>query len=176
MTHSQIPNAQRIKKRKSHKHHTILWILSLIGVGVGIAMFIQLNESSVYFLTPLEAYQQASALQQKTIRVGGMVQKESLEWDPQKLTAHFTLTDHASTSMRVSYRGLLPDMFSENQGVVVEGRIAPNGSQITAYKLMVKHSQEYQIPQDHHSISSELIQRSLFQDKASYDTESSHQK
>ena len=58
-----------------------------------------------------------------------------------------------------------PDMFKEGQGVIVEGQIASNGQSMLSKGLMVKHSEEYQKPDAHHSLEPELLKKSIFKDQ-----------
>ena len=165
MTQKQSHHPKQLRTGRSQ--NSLVYILCTTGICIAIVMIFQISESSVYFFTPSEAQQRAATLHEQTIRVGGMVKAQSLNLNAQELKAHFILTDYQSTSLNVSYKGLLPDMFTEDGGVVVEGRITPDGSSMVAYKLMVKHSEEYQIPEDLHSISPELLQKSLFKNETS---------
>lgn len=127
---------------------------------LGLVWF-ELDDHVVYFLTPQELQEQAEQLIRKQVRVGGMVEVGSLLWNQQQLKAEFVLSDLNKARIQVSYAGLLPDMFREGQGVVVEGSLHEKGMLFLADTLMVKHSEEYQPPGDHPSMDSELLRRSL---------------
>lgn len=124
--------------------------------------FLVMPEYMVYFYTPREALLKASELSKRDIKVGGMVEAGSMKWNAQDLLLTFTLTDLSDVKIMVTYLGTPPDMFKENSGVVVEGRINDDGTQLKANKLMVKHSEEYKAPDDGHSVDKELIEKSIF--------------
>jgi cytochrome c-type biogenesis protein CcmE len=56
-------------------------------------------------------------------------------------------------------------MFKQGQGVVVEGKIDPTGLSMSSKSLMVKHSEEYQKPDAHHSQEAELLKKSIFKEQ-----------
>ena len=138
----------------------------VIGGGIVLAAIIvmsllSINANSVYFFTPDEAVAQASDLQEKKIKVGGMVQPGSRDWTPKDLDLKFTLTDFKGHDIKVAYKGTPPDMFKEGSGVVVEGHIAQDGKSFVAQTLLVKHSEEYKKPDEGHSYDKELIKESM---------------
>ena len=102
-----------------------------------------LNSSITYFYTPSEL----SALEEqpsRAIRLGGLVAVDSIEYQKSGSGASivsFTVTDGAA-AMRVSYEGILPDLFREGQGVVVQGRILPGGH-LNADNVLAKHDENY---------------------------------
>lgn len=148
------------------KNRTIKWIVGaciIAGVVVGMS-FLSLNENLVYFYTTGEAYAQAETLATKNIKVGGMVKPGSVQWEPEKLALNFVITDLKDHEITVSHRGTPPDMFKENQGVVVEGKIDPTGKLMTSKHLMVKHSEEYKKPGDHSTMDKALLERSIFKE------------
>jgi cytochrome c-type biogenesis protein CcmE len=134
----------------------------LIAAIVVMMALLSLSENSVYFLTPLEAATKAPSLQGKDVKVGGMVVVGSVEWQPEQLSLAFTLTDMTETLIRVSHHGTPPDMFKEGSGVVVEGRLSPDGKAMVGHTLMVKHSEEYKIPESGQSMDKALIEKSMF--------------
>ena len=123
---------------------------------------LSLDNYTVYFYTPDEAYAQAATLQQEDIKVGGMVVPGSVEWEAESLSLKFTISDLKGVDLRIHHTGTPPDMFKENQGVIVEGRIAADGSSFNARTLMVKHSEEYKVPGDQHLLDKQLLEKSLF--------------
>jgi cytochrome c-type biogenesis protein CcmE len=74
------------------------------------------------------------------IRVGGLVQSGSLERTTGN-EVRFTLADTAHT-VTVSYEGLLPDLFREGQGIIVEGRLGSDGT-VEASRVLAKHDETY---------------------------------
>ena len=110
---------------------------------------------------------EGSEIQFNTIKVGGMVKTGSVDWDPENLKLSFILSNLKGIDIRVNHSGTPPDMFKENQGVVVEGKLDnAEASSMTSKKLMVKHSEEYKIPEAHQkSQEKELLEKSIFKDE-----------
>ena len=93
----------------------------------------------IFFYTPSELIQNNHPLQQ-VVRVGALVEKESLK----KITSdtyEFNIAD-SITSLRVTYQGLLPNLFREGQGVVIEG-ILIDKNYIMANTVFAKHDENY---------------------------------
>ena len=141
------------------------WLMSgaIIIVALIAASSLQLGDSLVYFYTPTEAVAKATELNEKTIKIGGMVRAGSVQNNTEKHEVNFVLTDLDKIDIKVTYLGVPPDMFKENQGVVVEGKIDPAGQSFQAKTLLVKHSEEYKKPDGSHTMDKELLQKSLFQ-------------
>ena len=130
---------------------------TIIGMSI-----LTLDNYSVYFYTPDEAYAKAHELNGKNIKIGGLVKEGSVTWTPETLSLSFQLTDFSKHDIHVRHHGTPPDMFKEGQGVVVEGKLEKSGEHFTAKTLMVKHSEEYKAPEDpKHSMDKQLIERSM---------------
>lgn len=123
---------------------------------------LKFSDNVVYFYTPQEAFAKAADINDKTIKVGGMVKTGTVLWKPEELALNFVMTDMQGTDIEVSHKGTPPDMFKENAGVVVEGRIEADGKKIVSQRLMVKHSEEYKKPDAQHSVDKELLEKSIF--------------
>jgi cytochrome c-type biogenesis protein CcmE len=145
------------------------WIVGgVVIVGTLIAMMsLNLGANMVYFLTPSEAQAQAAELGDKTVKVGGLVKAGTVVWKPEDLDLGFTVTDNEGHEIAVKHRGTPPDMFKENQGVVVEGRMTEGGKAMISKSLLVKHSEEYKKPDDHSRMNKALLEESLFKDRGS---------
>src|SRR5947199_252452 len=76
------------------------------------------TQSAVYFVTPTELT--AAPVPGKAYRLGGMVEKGSVSWEPRTLALTFRLTD-GKTTVNVNHHGTRPDLFGEGRGAVVEG-------------------------------------------------------
>jgi cytochrome c-type biogenesis protein CcmE len=124
--------------RKQTRLSLILAALSLLFVAVGLIMF-ALRDSIVFFYTPSEISQKQVA-SGTHIRLGGLVENGSLVKGADGQVT-FNITDHTKT-MPVTYKGLLPDLFREGQGVVAEGVTAPDGS-FKADVILAKHDEKY---------------------------------
>ena len=100
-----------------------------------------IQDAMVYFYTPSElkaAERNASA---KSLKIGGMVVKGSLQKDLANLTYRFDLTDGGAT-VPVFFKGVPPDLFTEGKGAVVEGRMGADGV-FQASMIMAKHAEDY---------------------------------
>ena len=124
--------------RKQKRLSIILAGLGLLGVAAGLVLF-ALNDSIVFFYTPSEIAQKHITSGQR-IRLGGLVEKGTLVKSNDGFVA-FTVTDMTST-MKVNYKGLLPDLFKEGQGVVAEGAMAADGT-FKADSVLAKHDEKY---------------------------------
>lgn len=139
--------------------------ISIIAAAIGAIALTQLSSNVVYFYTPDEAYAKAAEISDRTIKVGGMVLPGSIVWLPENLNLSFTISDLKGHEIKVNHKGTPPDMFKENQGVVVEGLLANDGKSMTSRRLMVKHSEEYKKPGDHAGMpNKELLEKSIFKD------------
>lgn len=110
------------------------WILGFGVISIAIAVVSQLNfgDSLVYFYVPSEAVPQAQELSKKNIKIGAMVKKGTVDWQAKNLQLDFVITDYAGHEIDVGFKGIKPDMFNEGQGVVVEGKISPDGKTFQA--------------------------------------------
>ncbi|MBG1232212.1 cytochrome c maturation protein CcmE [Aestuariivirga litoralis] len=124
--------------RKQTRLTLILSGLALLGLAVGLVLF-ALRDSIVFFYTPSEMIAKNIAPGTR-VRLGGLVEKGSLVKGDDGLVT-FRVTDMTKT-MNVTYKGLLPDLFREGQGVVAEGSAAGDGS-FKADSVLAKHDEKY---------------------------------
>ena len=103
----------------------------------------ELQEKTVFFYTPKEILANPKKFKKKTIRIGGLVQKRSVEWDAKNIQLSFNITEDNKIFIPVFYDGIKPDLFREGQGVVVEGKLEE--TRFEANQLLVKHSEEYSL-------------------------------
>ena len=87
------------------------------------------------------------------IRAGGMVKEGSINRDINSLEVTFTVTDYQN-ELEISYIGILPDLFAENAGVVVRGRLNKDGS-FDALEVLAKHDENYMPPEIANLLSEE---------------------
>ena len=122
-----------------------LILVSFLFVGfatvVGLAMF-SLSENINYFYNPTEI-SQGKAPQDARIRAGGMVLDGSVKRGSDSLDVEFVLTDFES-NVDVRYRGILPDLFREGQGIVALGRVNAEGV-LVADEVLAKHDENYSL-------------------------------
>jgi cytochrome c-type biogenesis protein CcmE len=122
-----------------------LWLLlgSLGTLGVAAALVLTaLNDNLVFFYSPTQVAEKNIAPDRR-FRLGGLVEQGSVQKDGQ--TVHFTVTD-TNKVVKVVYRGILPDLFREGQGVIAEGSIGPDGV-FTAREILAKHDENYMPPE-----------------------------
>ena len=117
---------------------------AVIVAALGYMIYAGVTQSSVYFVTPAEI--QAAPVAGKAYRLGGLVTRGSLTWEPRTLELAFTLTD-GKASVPVRHKGTPPDLFGEGRGAVVEGNWNPGGY-FKATLILAKHSEEYKAPHD----------------------------
>ena len=82
-----------------------------------------LQKATVFFYTPQEVLAAPADFENKTIRIGALVQPGSVEWNAQAIRLAFKVTEDSRNFVPVVYNGVKPDMFREGQGVVIEGRM-----------------------------------------------------
>ena len=109
------------------------------------ALLLALRENINMFYPPDEV---ASGIAPKlrNIRAGGMVAEGTVQRDSQSLAVNFVLTDRQGSDFVVSYTGILPDLFREGQGLLVEGQIQEDGT-FLAHEVLAKHDENYMPPE-----------------------------
>jgi cytochrome c-type biogenesis protein CcmE len=127
--------------------HKRLAVVAIAVVGVVTAGLFILNafrSNLVYFFSPTEALA-GKAPVGELFRLGGMVEKNSVKKSADGLTVDFVITD-TNKSIPVHYRGILPDLFREGQGVVVQGKLDAD-KRFTAREVLAKHDENYMPPE-----------------------------
>ncbi len=121
----------------------VIFIVTTTSVAVGLMSY-ALRENINLFYTPSSVIS-GDAPVNVTIRIGGMVVKDSLTRSKQSLQSTFRVTDGKS-EVDVYYDGILPDMFSEGEGAVATGEI--NGDLVfIASSILAKHDENYMPPE-----------------------------
>lgn len=139
---------------------------ALIGVGLGISgcavllVLFALRDRIVFFHTPAELAAKRVPAGQR-IRLGGLVAEGSLSRGG--TTVEFAITD-ATNAIPVSFRGVLPDLFREGQGVVAEGEFDPSG-RFLADTVLAKHDETYMPPQVAKALKERGVWKDLNKDK-----------
>jgi cytochrome c-type biogenesis protein CcmE len=128
-----------------------LWIAAgVAGLGVATALVLNVFQSNlVFFFTPTQVAAN-EAPQNRTFRIGGLVEEGSVERDKDALTVRIKVTDTATT-IPVTYTGILPDLFKEGKGVVAQGRLNPDGT-FKASEVLAKHDENYMPPEAAHAL------------------------
>lgn len=128
--------------RKQKRMTFIAGGLVILGLSA-ILVLTALRDSIVFFFSPTEIVEKSPAQDQR-IRMGGLVAEGSvIRGESEEIT--FEVTD-LSNLVKVSFVGILPDLFEEGQGVVVEGHV--NGSGVfVASEVLAKHDENYMPPE-----------------------------
>jgi len=115
----------------------------VVALGVATALVLTaFNKNLVFFFTPSQVAANEAPVG-RTFRIGGMVVPGSLKREG--VNVEFTVTDTAK-SMRVTYRGQLPDLFREGKGVVAQGQLGADGM-FRASEVLAKHDENYMPPE-----------------------------
>ena len=118
----------------------------LIGVAGSIsALFVALEQNLNMFYPPNEVVSGVAPIE-TNIRAGGMVEEDSLIRASNSLKVSFVLSDRAGSEFTVHYTGILPDLFREGQGILVEGELQQDGS-FEATEVLAKHDENYMPPE-----------------------------
>lgn len=126
------------------KHKRLIFVVLGVGIlGVAAALILNaMNDALVFFHTPSEVFEHKVAVERR-LRVGGLVEAGSVVKGA-GANVSFRVTDLAH-DIPVVYRGILPDLFREGQGVVVEGRL--QGGVFVADQVLAKHDERYMPPE-----------------------------
>ncbi len=129
---------KKVKKRVS-----LLAIMLLVSVA-GIFFILQsLNKNILYFKSPTDIKNNQNINFDKKIRVGGMVKKNSLIIKEEEIK--FIITDFKN-ELNISFSGTVPNLFSEEKGVVAEGKLQDKTFFI-ADRILAKHDENYMPPE-----------------------------
>ncbi|MDO8697207.1 MAG: cytochrome c maturation protein CcmE [Pseudomonas sp.] len=121
----------------------ILAILAGVAIAVGLALS-ALQQNINLFYTPTQIAN-GEAPADTRIRAGGMVEKGSLKRSGDSLDVEFVVTDFVK-SVTIRYRGILPDLFREGQGIVALGKLNSDGV-LVADEVLAKHDEKYMPPE-----------------------------
>ncbi len=125
------------------RRRRILFLGALFGVASVATLLVltALSSSVAYFYTPSDLAKLAKA-PAGLLRLGGLVAPGSVAFaDGNEARVSFIISDEIS-STPVSYKGVLPDLFREGQGVIVQGRVGPDGV-VVASEVLAKHDENY---------------------------------
>lgn len=123
--------------RKAKRLTLIVGALTALGLAAGLVLF-ALRDNIVFFYTPSELAEKHLAPGAR-LRIGGLVKEGSVVKSGRDVS--FSVTDK-TRDLAVSYTGLLPDLFREGQGVVVDGVLQPDGA-FRADSVLAKHDERY---------------------------------
>ena len=123
----------------------LLFLFSIILITISFLVFIYFNlkQNILYFKTPSEIFTNNEIKKSTIVRVGGMVKKDSIQQTNKDIK--FILTDYKK-ELIVVYNGAVPNLFSEERGAVVEGKLNDK-KYLIADRILAKHDENYMPPQ-----------------------------
>ena len=126
------------------RHKRMAWVVAgVAALGIAVALVLNAFQSNlVFFFTPTQIAN-GEAPKGRTFRIGGLVEPGSVKRDGTTVT--FKVTDNAR-SIPVTFKGILPDLFTEGRGVVAQGNVEPDGS-FRASEVLAKHDENYMPPE-----------------------------
>ncbi len=125
--------------RKRRRLILVLGGMAFLGLATALVLF-AFRDNLIFFYTPSDLQTKAIP-ESRQLRVGGLVEPGSVAHDGDGKTLHFKITD-GNSAIPVTYAGIVPDLFREGQGVVIEGRYGQDGT-IRASSVLAKHDERY---------------------------------
>ena len=125
--------------RKKKRLYAVLAGLTMLGVAAALVLT-AFEDNIVFFYSPTDITQKDLRPGQ-TVRLGGLVEADSVKKADDGVTTEFVITDTNKT-ISVRYAGLLPDLFREGQGVVTQGTLGSDGI-FVASEVLAKHDENY---------------------------------
>lgn len=128
------------------RHKRLAWVLAgVLAISAAAALVLNAFRSNlVFFFTPTQIAD-GEAPKGRTFRLGGLVEPGSVRREGDGTTVSFRVTDGAKT-VEVSFKGILPDLFSEGRGVVAQGMVESEG-RFRASEVLAKHDENYMPPE-----------------------------
>ena len=130
-------------QKKVKKRASLLTALLLISALAIFLVFKSLDKNILYFKSPTDIKTSQDTDLTKKIRVGGMVKKNSVIISEEEI--RFIITDFKN-ELKISYSGTVPNLFSEEKGVVAEGKLQDKTFFI-ADRILAKHDENYMPPE-----------------------------
>jgi len=129
--------------RKVKLRIAVLTFFLIVAAALVVFVLRSLEENVVYFFSPTEVNNKENISFNKTIRIGGLVKKNSI--NKKNNSINFVITD-LNNEIVVSYSGSVPNLFSEEKGVVAEGKLKDK-KYFIAEKILAKHDENYMPPE-----------------------------
>jgi len=126
--------------RKQRRMYFVLAGLTTLGIAAALVLT-AFEDGIVYFHSPTDIATRTDLQKDRRLRLGGLVKQGSWQKGSDGLTHNFFVTDTAH-DIRVAYKGIMPDLFREGQGVVMEGKLQTDGS-FRADEVLAKHDENY---------------------------------
>ena len=129
--------------RKRRRLYMVMIGMTLLAVAT-VLMLNAFQDNLVFFHGPTEIVEKSFPADRR-FRLGGLVEEDSVRKGSDGLTTHFRVTDNAH-SVEVTFKGMLPDLFREGQGVVADGKLDSAGV-FQASEVLAKHDENYMPPE-----------------------------
>ena len=129
--------------KKSRNRLLILFLFLLVLGSFTILIINTLKDNLLYFFTPTEIKNKEDIVSNKILRIGGMVKKDSVK--SSRSGVEFIITDFKN-EIQVTFDGSLPNLFSEEKGVIAQGMLKDKEFFI-ADKVLAKHDENYMPPE-----------------------------
>jgi len=131
---------------KAKNQRLALLVLAIAAVlGAVLLAMSALKEQAAYFYAPADVARQGPP-HDRNVRIGGMVRKGSIRRAADGVTIDFLVGDDSPHTIAVRFKGIVPDLFREESGVVAEGRFRSDGL-FVADEILAKHDENYMPPQ-----------------------------
>lgn len=129
------------------KNQRLILLVLAIGAVLGAVLLAMsaMRAQASFFYAPGDVAAKGLPLD-RAVRIGGMVRQGSIRRHGDGVTIDFIVGDDTPHTIRVFYRGITPDLFRENSGVIAQGRFRPDGAFI-ASEILAKHDENYMPPE-----------------------------
>ena len=128
--------------KPKHKRLTFVVVAGVLLASAVVLMLVAFEENIVFFHSPTDIVEKKMPTD-KRMRIGGLVKEGSVKQGDDAVVS-FLVTDLSNT-VKVTYKGILPDLFREGQGVVAEGRLTDGV--FKADEVLAKHDENYMPPE-----------------------------
>jgi cytochrome c-type biogenesis protein CcmE len=129
----------------TRKKRLMAVILILLGVGIAAALMLTAFKDNIQFYKSPTEIADGDYPKLRTFRAGGMVKTGSIKKSTDSLDVQFLVTDYGK-DLEIHYTGLLPDLFRDDQGVIVTGKMNDAGI-FQAEEILAKHDENYMPPE-----------------------------
>lgn len=131
---------------KAKNQRLTLLVIAIVAVlGAVLLAMSALRDQAAYFYSPGDIERDGLPLG-RAVRIGGMVKAGSLKHKKDGVTIEFLVRDETVSTIKVRFRGIPPDLFKEDSGVVAEGRFQEDGL-FVADEILAKHDENYRPPE-----------------------------
>ncbi|MGI9293152.1 MAG: cytochrome c maturation protein CcmE [Pseudomonadales bacterium] len=128
---------------RKQRLQVVIFIVLVSSLAVGFLLFALRDNINLFY--PPSDFAAGNVPINKAVRAGGMVREGSVIREADTLRVAFMVTDYEA-DLKVTYEGILPDLFSEGQGVVVAGKLQEDG-RFEASEVLAKHDENYMPPE-----------------------------